>query len=192
MFAVLTRRTGSDRGRVSSHMSRLTVSKGKQPWRSAARLTQKPCTEARQLNLRLETSHGELIIRTLAQWILRPKRTKVDGDFDLSGEGARHPSRSARGVIKMGLKSVRASIAALGAFLCASTAFAQDSQGTPEQRAACAPDAFRFCGRYIPDTASVESCLRQQAAGLSDACRSVFEQSATQQSQMSASRYYKK
>jgi hypothetical protein len=92
----------------------------------------------------------------------------------------------------MGLKSVRASIAALVAFLCASTAFAQDSQGTPEQRAACAPDAFRFCGRYIPDTASVESCLRQQAAGLSDACRSVFEQSATQQSQMSASRYYKK
>src|ERR1700757_865772 len=44
---------------------------------SAARLAQKPCTEARQLNLRLETSHGELIIRTLAQWILRPKRTMV-------------------------------------------------------------------------------------------------------------------
>jgi hypothetical protein len=130
MFAVLTRRTGSDRVRVSRDMSRLTVSKGKQPWRSAARLAQKPCTEARQLNLRLETSHGELIIRTLAQWILRPKGTKVDGDFDLSGEGARHPSRSARGVIKMGLKSVRASIAALAAFLCASTAFAQDSQGT--------------------------------------------------------------
>src|ERR1700756_2849886 len=77
MFAVLTRRTGSDRVRVSRDMSRLTVSKGKQPWRSAARLAQKPCTEARQLNLRLETSHGELIIRTLAQWILRPKRTMV-------------------------------------------------------------------------------------------------------------------
>lgn len=93
----------------------------------------------------------------------------------------------------MALKSVPASIAVLAAaFLCASTAFAQDSQGTPEQRAACAPDAFRFCARYIPDAASVESCLRQQATDLSDTCRSVFEQSANQQSPMSASRYYKK
>ena len=93
----------------------------------------------------------------------------------------------------MALKSVRASIAAFAvAFLCASTALAQDSQGTPEQRAACAPDAFRFCGRYTPDAASVESCLRQQAADLSNACRSVFEQSAPQQSPVSASRYYKK
>lgn len=60
---------------------------------SAAKLAQKSCKEARQLSLRLETSHRGLIIRTHAQWIPRPKRTKVDGDFYLSGEGARHPVR---------------------------------------------------------------------------------------------------
>jgi hypothetical protein len=36
----------------------------------------------------------------------------------------------------------------------------------PEQRAGCAPDAFRLCA------------LRQNKSDLSDACRLVFEQSA--------------
>jgi hypothetical protein len=44
--------------------------------------------------------------------------------------------------------------------VCATTASAQDNRGTPEQRVACAPDAFRL------------------KSDLSDACRSVFEQSA--------------
>jgi hypothetical protein len=48
----------------------------------------------------------------------------------------------------------------------------------PEQRAACAPDAFRLCSSYIPDPTRVEHCLRQNKFDLSDACRSVFEQSA--------------
>ena len=56
--------------------------------------------------------------------------------------------------------------------------FAQDNHGTPEQRAACAPDAFRLCSGYIPDPTRVEHCLRQNKSDLSDACRSVFEQSA--------------
>jgi hypothetical protein len=47
-----------------------------------------------------------------------------------------------------------------------------------EQRAACAPDAFRFCVGYIPDPTRVEHCLRQNMSDLSDACRSVFEQNA--------------
>ena len=42
------------------------------------------------------------------------------------------------------------------------TAFAQESRGTPEQRTACAPDAFRLCISYIPDAINVEACLRQQ------------------------------
>jgi len=93
----------------------------------------------------------------------------------------------------MGLKFICPCIAALAAaFFSPITAFAQDNQGTPEQRAACAPDAFRLCGRYIPNAASVESCLRQRTADLSDACRSVFEQSATQQNQMSDSRLYRR
>jgi hypothetical protein len=41
-------------------------------------------------------------------------------------------------------------------------AFAQENQGTPEQRAACLPDAFRLCSSYIPDPTLVESCLRQK------------------------------
>jgi len=58
------------------------------------------------------------------------------------------------------------------------SAFAQENHGTPEQRAACAPDAFRLCAGYIPDPTRVEYCLRQNKSDLSDACRSVFEQSA--------------
>jgi len=69
-------------------------------------------------------------------------------------------------------------IEVLALLFCATTASAQDNRGTPEQRAACAPDAFRLCSGYIPDPASVEHCLRQNKSDLSDACRSVFEQSA--------------
>jgi hypothetical protein len=70
-------------------------------------------------------------------------------------------------------------IHALAVLLCATTAAAaQENRGTPEQRAACAPDAFRLCISYIPDPTSVEQCLRRNEVDLSDACRSVFEQSA--------------
>jgi hypothetical protein len=55
---------------------------------------------------------------------------------------------------------------------------AQENRGSPEQRAACAPDAFRLCLAYIPDATRVEGCLRQRKADLSEACRSVFEHSA--------------
>ena len=58
------------------------------------------------------------------------------------------------------------------------TAFAQENQGSPEQRAACAPDAFRLCASYIPDATNVEACLRQRKSDLSDACRAVFEHAA--------------
>jgi hypothetical protein len=57
-------------------------------------------------------------------------------------------------------------------------AFAQENRGTPEQRAACAPDAFRLCVSYIPDATNVEACLRQRKSDLSDACRAVFEHAA--------------
>ena len=75
-------------------------------------------------------------------------------------------------------KSNCLSIAAAAAVLCATSAFAQENRGTPEQRAACAPDAFRLCAGYIPDPTKVEQCLRQNRSDLTDACRSVFEQSA--------------
>ena len=66
-------------------------------------------------------------------------------------------------------------IAVLAAVFGATAAFAQDNRGTPEQRAACAPDAFRLCSSYIPDPGSVEQCLRQNKSNLSEACRSVFD-----------------
>ena len=75
------------------------------------------------------------------------------------------------------------------ALLCASAASAQDNRGTPEQRAACMPDAFRLCSSYIPDATMVESCLRQNTSQLSDACRSVF--GGAGQSAMTDSRRYR-
>jgi hypothetical protein len=66
----------------------------------------------------------------------------------------------------------------LAALFANGTAFAQENRGTAEQRAACAPDAFRLCMSYIPDATSVEGCLRQRKSDLSDACRSVFEHGA--------------
>ena len=48
-------------------------------------------------------------------------------------------------------------------------------RGTPEQQAACTPDAFRLCGAYIPDAGKVEACLRQRKSDLGASCRAVFE-----------------
>ena len=76
------------------------------------------------------------------------------------------------------IPKTRRPIQVLAVLLCATAASAQENRGTPEQRAACAPDAFRLCFGYIPDPTSVEQCLRQSWSGLSDACRAVFEQSA--------------
>ena len=66
----------------------------------------------------------------------------------------------------------------LAALFADGTATAQENRGTAEQRAACAPDAFRLCFSYIPDPTNVEACLRQRKSDLSDACRAVFENSA--------------
>lgn len=66
----------------------------------------------------------------------------------------------------------------LAASLGNATAFAHENRGTPEQRAACAPDAFRLCFSYIPDASNVEACLRQRESALSDACRAVFDRAA--------------
>jgi hypothetical protein len=71
----------------------------------------------------------------------------------------------------------RASIAAAGcllglALMVAATPAA--AQGTPEQRAACEQDAYRFCSQYIPDENRTASCLRRHRVSLSPACRRLF------------------
>jgi hypothetical protein len=65
----------------------------------------------------------------------------------------------------------------LVALLWSTFAYAHDSRGTPEQRAACTRDAFRLCASDIPDATRVESCLRRKRPDLSPACRSAFERS---------------
>jgi hypothetical protein len=76
------------------------------------------------------------------------------------------------------ISKIRLPIHALAVLLCATSASAQENRGTPKQRAACAPDAFRLCLGYIPDPNSVEQCLRQNISNLGNACRAVFEESA--------------
>jgi hypothetical protein len=66
--------------------------------------------------------------------------------------------------------------ALLGFFLAAPPAWAQ---GTPQQRAACTDDAYRFCDAQIPDAIAVEQCLRANVRGLSRACRAQFVRSTT-------------
>jgi hypothetical protein len=69
-------------------------------------------------------------------------------------------------------------VVVLAALFANGTVLAQENRGSPEQRAACAPDAFRLCASYIPDATSVEACLKQRQSELSDACRAVFEHAA--------------
>jgi hypothetical protein len=69
-------------------------------------------------------------------------------------------------------------VVVLAALFANGTAVAEENRGTAEQRAACAPDAFRLCASYIPDATNVETCLRHRKSDLSDACRAVFEQAA--------------
>jgi hypothetical protein len=59
----------------------------------------------------------------------------------------------------------------LGLALIATPAAAQ---GTPEQRAACEQDAYRFCSQYIPDERRTGACLRRHRVSLSPACRRMF------------------
>lgn len=78
--------------------------------------------------------------------------------------------------LDMVLRLRYASLAALCAISLGATASAQQNRGTPEQQAACAPDAFRLCSSYIPDPNDVANCLRQKRLELSHSCRSVFDQ----------------
>jgi hypothetical protein len=48
-------------------------------------------------------------------------------------------------------------------------------QGTPEDQAACGPDAQRLCRQYIPDQMRVLSCFQANRARLAPACRAVLE-----------------
>ena len=48
-------------------------------------------------------------------------------------------------------------------------------KGTPQEQAACSPDAARFCSDDIPDNLKVLACLQEHRAKLRKACRKVLE-----------------
>lgn len=45
---------------------------------------------------------------------------------------------------------------------------------TPEEQAACQPDAFRLCGSEIPDIDRVTACMVAKRAQLSPECKRFF------------------
>jgi hypothetical protein len=47
-------------------------------------------------------------------------------------------------------------------------------QGTPEERAACAPDVRKFCEAALPDTMRVLACLQTNRSKISAACNRVL------------------
>ena len=70
------------------------------------------------------------------------------------------------------MTTIRAAIvgtAVLATLLASSsTGFAQ---GSPEQRAACMGDVFKFCSSEIPSVPKVTACMTANAAKLSPACK---------------------
>jgi N-methylhydantoinase B/oxoprolinase/acetone carboxylase alpha subunit len=50
-----------------------------------------------------------------------------------------------------------------------------NGETSDNQRRACEPDAFRVCGRYIPDRDAIADCLHRNVNRLSPACRAVME-----------------
>jgi hypothetical protein len=48
-------------------------------------------------------------------------------------------------------------------------------QGTPQEQAACRPDTRKLCRDLVGNDTAVLSCLQQNRAKLSRACREVLE-----------------
>ena len=59
----------------------------------------------------------------------------------------------------------------LGLVLTFASSPAAAQQWTPEQRAACEPDAMRLCNQYVPDVQRVSACMSHYRRYLSPACR---------------------
>jgi hypothetical protein len=68
-----------------------------------------------------------------------------------------------------------AAVALVGVALTFASEPAAAQQWTPEQRAACEPDAMRLCQQYIPDIDRVRACMAHYRRYLSPACRALFE-----------------
>jgi hypothetical protein len=75
----------------------------------------------------------------------------------------------------------RIALVALALGVCSSPGNAQPpvpapgGQGTPQEQAACRPDARRLCREFVGNDMAVLSCFQQNRAKLSQACRAVLE-----------------
>jgi hypothetical protein len=66
-----------------------------------------------------------------------------------------------------------AALVGLALAFASSPALAQ--QWSPEQRAACEPDAMRLCQQYVPDVGRTRACMIQYRRYLSPRCRAVIQ-----------------
>ena len=73
------------------------------------------------------------------------------------------------------LGSMNAATAVLLGLLMSASWPAPAQQWTPQQRAACEPDAMRLCQQYISDIGRVRTCMSRYRRYLSPACRAEFE-----------------
>src|SRR5215467_15662364 len=75
---------------------------------------------------------------------------------------------------RLNSRTVTGLAAAFGLALTFASLPAAAQQWTPQQRAACEPDAMRLCNRYIPDVQRVSACMSAYRRYLSPTCRAVL------------------
>ena len=73
------------------------------------------------------------------------------------------------------LRPIVTAAALLGLALTFASSPAVAQQWSPEQRAACEPDAMRLCQQYVPDVGRTRACMIQYRRYLSPRCRAVIE-----------------
>ena len=72
------------------------------------------------------------------------------------------------------LRRLRGAVALLALALSFAISPAAAQQWTPQQRAACEPDAMRLCNQYVPDVQRTSACMSHYRRYVSPACRAVL------------------
>jgi hypothetical protein len=89
--------------------------------------------------------------------------------------GRAHQRRARMGIRAALNLRLAAGLGLLGLALACASLPARAQQWTPQQRAACEPDAMRLCQQYISDIGRVRACMSHYRRYLSPACRAEFE-----------------
>lgn len=69
------------------------------------------------------------------------------------------------------MRMITFSVSAVALLLMSGSSIAQSQ----DERAACTPDAQRFCRKDLGNDGAVQQCLQAQRAKLSRSCKKVFE-----------------